>query len=186
MIINRDTFYITELRRDSHQAFSYLYDTYADSLYGFVLLHTKSAFLAEEVVQDTFIKIWANRQKLSIEGSFKSLLFTMAKNQLIDVFRSQINKVEFLDFMEYCDERHSHNSVEADIYFEDFYEKLTQAKETLPEKQRLVFEYSREKGLDSKAIAHELGLSEQTVKNQLTSALKTLREKLKEYSYYFW
>ncbi|MDF9831390.1 sigma-70 family RNA polymerase sigma factor [Parabacteroides sp. PF5-6] len=186
MIINRDEFYITELKNDSHRAFSCLYDIYADSLYGFVLLHTKSTFLSEEIVQDTFIKIWTNRHKLNTEGSFKSLLFTMAKHQLIDSFRSQINKIEFVDFIEYCEEQHTHNPVEEDIYYEDFYEKLTQAKQILSERQRLVFELSREKGLELKAIADTLGVSEQTVKNQLSSALKTLREKLKEYSYYFW
>jgi RNA polymerase sigma-70 factor (ECF subfamily) len=185
MIINQDSFHLERLKNDSHQSFDWLYDTYSDILYGFVLVHTKSTFIAEEVVQDTFIKIWAKRHSLSTEGSFKSLLLTMAKNQLIDVFRQQLNRVEFTDFIEYCEEQQSYNPVEADIYFEDFYEKLNQTKKILPEKQRIVFELSREKGLDTKVIAERLGLSEQTIKNQLTSALKTLREKLKEYNYMF-
>jgi len=159
---------------------------YADSLYGFALLHTKSPFQSEEIVQNTFIKIWTNRHSLSTEGSFKSLLFTMAKNQMIDTFRSQINRVEFTDFIAYCEEHQvGYNPVETDVYFEDFYEKLYQAKQTLPEKQRLIFELSRENGLNSKTIADKFGISEQTVKNQLTSALKSLREKLKDFSYFF-
>ncbi|MDR0745314.1 MAG: RNA polymerase sigma-70 factor [Mediterranea sp.] len=185
MIINQDSFYLERLRNDSHQAFGWLYDTYSDILYGFVLVHTKSTFIAEEVVQDTFMKIWAKRHSLRTEGSFKSLLFTMAKNQIIDVFRQQLNRAEFTDFIEYCEEQQSYNPVEADIYFEDFYEKLNQTKKILPEKQRIVFELSREKGLDTKVIAKKLGLSEQTIKNQLTNALKTLRERLKDYNYMF-
>lgn len=186
MTINRDSFYITELKHDSHQAFSVLYDTYADLLYGFVLIHSKSPFLAEEIVQDTFIKIWTNRHTLNTEGSFKSLLFTMAKNQMIDSFRAQINRAEFPDFIAYCEEQQAeHNPVETDIYFEDFYEKLTRAKQSLPNRQRLIFELNREKGLNLKTIAEKLDISEQTVKNQLTSALKFLREKLKDYSYFF-
>lgn len=186
MKINRDSFYITELKHGSHKAFGYLYDMYADALYGFVLLHTKSPFLAEDIVQDTFVKIWANRQTISTEGSFKSFLFTMAKNQLIDTFRRQVNRVEFPDFIQYCEENLiAHNPVERDVYFEDFYGKLCEAKEELPEKQRLVFELSREKGLDNKTIASQLNISEQTVKNQLTTALKTLRIRLREFSYFF-
>ena len=89
MIINKDSLYIQELRNDSHTAFETLYDMYSDSLYGYVLLHTKSTFSAEEIVQDTFIKIWTNRQNLSTEGSFKALLFTIAKNQIIDAMQKR-------------------------------------------------------------------------------------------------
>ncbi|MCC8152835.1 MAG: RNA polymerase sigma-70 factor [Tannerellaceae bacterium] len=186
MLINHDSFYITELKHGSHKAFSHLYDVYADMLYGFVVLHTKSTFLAEEIVQDTFVKIWSNRESLQIEGSFKSLLFTIAKNQMIDAFRRQINKEEFLEFIEYLEEKQSaHNPVEADVYFEDFKEKLEKTKQLLPERQRLIFELNREQGLDIKTIAGQLSLSEQTVKNQLSNALKTLRNKLKEYRYMF-
>jgi RNA polymerase sigma-70 factor (ECF subfamily) len=106
-MINQDSFYLERLKNDSHQAFSWLYDTYSDILYGFVFVHTKSTFIAEEVVQDTFMKIWARRRSLSTEGSFKSLLFTMAKNQIIDVFRQQLNRAEFTDFIEYCEEQQS-------------------------------------------------------------------------------
>lgn len=186
MIINKDSLYIQELRNDSHTAFEALYDMYSDSLYGYVLLHTKSTFSAEEIVQDTFIKVWTNRRNLSTEGSFKALLFTIAKNQIIDAFRNQINKEEFLAFITYKEANQSEqNPVEADIYYEDFLEKLNSAKTALPQKQRLIFELNREKGMSIKAIANKLEISEQTVKNQLTSALKTLREKLKEYNYIF-
>lgn len=186
MKIHMDAIYIGELKKGSHKAFTYLYDTYSDNLYGFILLHTKSPILAEEIVQDTFLKIWLKKDTLNEDGSFKSLLFTMAKNQFIDNFRSQINKTEFVNFIEYCEnENLTHNSVETDIYFEDFCDKLNIAKKVLPEKQRLIFELSREKGLDTKRIAEKLDISEQTVKNQLTSALKTLREKLKEYNFLY-
>lgn len=182
MTIDKDSLYIQELKKDSHKAFEYLYDRYADHLYGFVLLHTRSSLMAEEIVQDTYMKIWSNRYRLSVEGSFKSFLFTIAKNKIIDTFRSQITKVDFLEFVEhYMEEQKEHNPVEANMYFEDFREKLNEAKKTLPEKQRLVFELNREKGMAIKAIAEKFNLSEQTVKNQLTSALKILRKKLRSY-----
>lgn len=186
MKIDRDTFYITELKHNSHTAFSYLYDTYADMLYGYILLHTKSPFMAEEIVQDTFLKIWTSRHNIDVEGSFKSLLFTIARNRIIDAFRKQVSREEFMDFMKYKEENQpTENSVEKDVYFDDFYEKLIRAKETLPEKQRLIFELSREQGMDSKTIAAKLGVSEQTVKNQLSTALKVLRKLLSDYRYFF-
>ena len=75
---------------------------YADSLYGFALLHTKSVVQAEDIVQETFLKLWNMRASLSVEGSFKSMLFTIAKHQVIDAFRQQINRPDFEDYIRFC------------------------------------------------------------------------------------
>ena len=82
--IHSDT--IEKLKQGSYEAFDTLYNMYADSLYGFALLHTKSAVQAEDIVQETFLKLWNMRASLSVEGSFKSMLFTIARNHVIDVF----------------------------------------------------------------------------------------------------
>ena len=100
--IHSDT--IKKLRKGSYEAFDTLYNMYADSLYGFALLHTKSAVQAEDIVQETFLKLWNIRASLSVEGSFKSMLFTIAKNHVIDAFRRQINRPEFEDYIRFCED----------------------------------------------------------------------------------
>lgn len=181
-----DSFYIRELKSDSHKAFNHLYEAYSDSLYGFVLLHTRSADIACEVVQDTFIRIWDIRYTISTEGSFKSLLFTVAKNKIIDSFRRQINKAEFVDFIEYCEnENLTCNNSETELYYEDFYKELLTAKNMLSPRQRQIFELSREKGFNNAEIAESLNINEQTVKNQLTTALKIVRTQLAKYHLLF-
>ena len=114
--IHRNT--IEKLKRGSYEAFDTLYDMYADSLYGFALLHTKSSVQAEDIVQETFLKLWNMRTSLSVEGSFKSMLFTIAKNHVIDVFRQQINRPDFEDYIRFCEDEHllDNTSVEK-IYF---------------------------------------------------------------------
>ena len=109
---------IEKLKRGSYEAFDTLYDMYADSLYGFALLHTKSSVQAEDIVQDTFLKLWNMRASLSVEGSFKFMLFTIAKNHVIDVFRQQINRPDFEDYIRFCEDEHllDNTSVEK-IYF---------------------------------------------------------------------
>ena len=111
---------IEKLKRGSYEAFDTLYDMYADSLYGFALLHTKSSVQAEDIVQDTFLKLWNMRASLSVEGSFKSMLFTIAKNHVIDVFRQQINRPDFEDYIRFCEDEHllDNTSVEK-IYFSE-------------------------------------------------------------------
>ena len=88
---------IEKLKRGSYEAFDTLYNMYANSLYGFALLHTKSVVQAEDIVQETFLKLWNMRASLSVEGSFKSMLFTIAKHQVIDAFLQHINSPEFED-----------------------------------------------------------------------------------------
>lgn len=177
---------IKKLREGSYEAFDTLYNVYADSLYGFVLLHTKSVVQAEDIVQDTFLKLWHMRSSLSVEGSFKSMLFTIAKNHVIDVFRQQINRANFEDYIAFCeDENLSDNTSVDKIYYDDFLEKLAIAKQKLTPAQRNIFELSREEGLTNAEIAHNAGLSEQTVKNHLSATLKVLRAELLKYNFLF-
>lgn len=112
--IHRNT--IEKLKRGSYEAFDTLYDMYADSLYGFALLHTKSSVQAEDIVQETFLKLWNMRTSLSVEGSFKSMLFTIAKNHVIDVFRQQINRPDFEDYIRFCEDEHLLDNTSVEKY----------------------------------------------------------------------
>lgn len=182
--IHRET--IKQLREGSYEAFDILYNVYADSLYGFALLHTKSVVQAEDIVQETFLKLWNMRYSLSEEGSFKSMLFTIAKNHVIDVFRQQINRADFEDYMSFCEDENLSDTTSIDkIYYDDFVEKLAISKQKLTPAQRNIFEWSREEGLSNAEIACKAGLSEQTVKNHLSSALKVLRAELLKYNFLF-
>lgn len=177
---------IKRLRKGSYEAFDALYDLYADSLYGFVLLHTKSVTEAEDIMQDTFLKLWNMRSSVSDTGSFKTMLFTIARNRIIDAFRRQINRQNFEDYIQFCEEEQLlDNTTEEKIYYEDFLDKLALAKNKLTTAQRRVFEMSREEGMSNKDIAAFSNVSEQTVKNQLSSALKVLREELRKYNFFF-
>ena len=178
--------YIKELRKGSHKAFTAIYDMYADKLFGFAFSHTKSRELANDIVQDIFLKIWTMRETISTDGSFQSLLFTMSYHKMIDVFRAQINKVEFEDYIEYCENSEfGDNPVEKKLFYDDFIKALKMCKNLLPNRQLEIFEMSRENGKTIQEISIGLNISEQTVKNQLTSALKTLRTELSKYNLLF-
>ncbi len=175
--------YIKELRKGSHKAFNAIYDMYADKLYRFAFAHTKSREIANDIVQDTFLKLWTIRESISVEGSLQSLLFTMSYHKMIDMFRAQINKVEFEDYIEYCDYiEFGDNAIEKKLFYDDFMNALKMCKNLLPHRQLEIFEMSREKGKTIVEIALNLKINEQTVKNQLTSAMKTLRTELTKYN----
>ena len=178
--------YIKELRKGSHKAFNAIYDMYADKLYGFAFAHTKSREMANDLVQETFLKLWTMRESLSVEGSLQAMLFTMSHNKMIDTFRAQLNKVEFEDYIEFSENADlGDNAIEKKIYYDDFLKALKICKSQLPNRQMEIFEMSREHGKSIEEIALELKISEQTVKNQLTSATKTLKTELLKYNLIF-
>ncbi len=169
--------YIKELRGGSHKAFNAIYDMYADKLYSFALAHTKSQETAGDIVQETFLRLWTMRESLSVDGSLQSLLFTIANNRLIDLFRKQINKTEMELYIGYKEEADLEENTEAEtkLLYDDFVKTLKLCKKLLTGRQLEIYELSREKGKTIEEISEVLNLSEQTVKNQLTTALKKIR-----------
>lgn len=173
--------YIHELNRGSYRAFDALYSLYARRLYAFALKMTKSPTDAREIVQDTFVRLWQNRENVLPEDSFQAYLFTIARNAVFNKMRSMINSPVFVDYVDYINEATvSEDSTTYILEFEEFRLKLEEAKKLLSDTQLKVFELSKEWSLSNAEIANRLNLSEQTVKNQLSIALKTLRRKLSE------
>ena len=87
---------IKKVKQGSYEDFTRLYFMYADLLYGFVLNLTKSPDDAEDILQETFLRIWQTKENLSLETSFKSYLYTIAHNLIIDSFRKKIDSVAFI------------------------------------------------------------------------------------------
>lgn len=178
--------YLSELRNGSYKAFDALYDMYSQRLFAFVYKLTKSKNDAKEIVQDVFVKLWLNRENLLNNTSFQSYLFTIAKNNVINKVRTNINSPIFVDYIVYLNENKlSENNVKNLLDYDDFRFELSKAKNTLSNTQRNVFELSKELGYSNSEIASRLQLSEQTVKNQLSIALKILRKEMERFSFLF-
>jgi len=178
---------VKELKDGSYRAFDQLYEIYADLLYGFVLDLTKSPTEAKDILQETFLRIWINRDNISTDYPFKAYLYKIARNLILNSFRKQMNSIAFENYIsseEY--QKYADNNIEKEIYFDEFYQNLEKVKDALPDRQKQIFELSREQGMSITEIAKDLNISEQTVKNQLSLALKTLREKLSRYSSFLW
>ena len=73
---------IKELRNGSYQAFTQIYEAYADRLYSFVLKQLKNRSLTQDIVQDTFLRLWDNRNQLNSFGNLQAFIFTIAKHQV--------------------------------------------------------------------------------------------------------
>lgn len=131
---------------------------------------------AREVVHKVFIALWEKREKVDLTTSLKSYLFTSVHNRSLNVLR---DRKKFSD--EELPDLAGDWDVSTQIESMELEEKIREAIQSLPEKCRQVFELNRFEGLKYSEIAQQLGISVKTVENQMSKALKILREKLAHY-----
>ncbi len=133
---------------------------------------------AEEIVQETFVKIWNKRQDIEIKTSVKNYLIQSIKNQCFNhIKHAQIKRNHSEEVLKESRVFEEDDSLVAD----ELSEKIERAINKLPEERKKIFIMSRHEGLKYKEIADQLGISIKTVENQMGKALKTLREELTEY-----
>jgi len=169
---------VTELikgSKGSKKAFLMLYEKYHAPLYRHALKFVKSSALAEDVVQDTFLKVWENRQTLRADLSFVGYINTVSRNQVLNTLKRASHETVLKKGILYAADR-SRNSTE-DAFLDAEYEKMVnKAIEQLPSQRRLVFRMCRLEGKTYDEVAQKLGISKNTVKEHMVSALKSLRE----------
>jgi RNA polymerase sigma-70 factor (ECF subfamily) len=145
-------------------------DLYADPIYRFVLKHIKNAMLSQDVVQETFAKVWEKHQDISVEKA-KSYLFTTAYHTLIDVIKKE-NKSATIDEKTVMPVTQSKENF-------DLQEILTEALDRLPEIQKSVIMLRDYEGYAYDEIAEITGLNESQVKVYIFRGRQTLKAYLK-------
>ncbi|MDR0507586.1 MAG: RNA polymerase sigma-70 factor [Dysgonamonadaceae bacterium] len=166
--------YIRQLKNGQSKAFDAIYQMYAKRLYAYSFQFTKSKDEAEDIVQEVFVKLWINREKIKQEDTLRSLLFIMAKHHIINAFHSRINQPAYMEYLQYR-ETLSENDNDP-MNYREFLDDLKKAMKTLPTTQQKVIVLSKIQELPNKKIAEKLELSEQTVKNALSAGLKNLKK----------
>jgi len=167
-----------KLKVGDQQAFKVLFQKYYSALchYGFQLLQDSE--MAEEIVQELFVRIWEKRESLTIESSVKHYLFISVKNQCLNHLQHQKIRRQYADKMM----KSSEQEIDTEQYFMEveLIKRIEKSIESLPPKRQEIFRLSREQGLKYKEIAEELNISIKTVEAQMGLALKFLRAELKE------
>ncbi|HEY4205181.1 MAG TPA: RNA polymerase sigma-70 factor [Puia sp.] len=161
----------------SHDSFKRLFDSYKNRLYGYVLAITHIPYAAEEITQEIFIKLWLCRDVLHQVDNLDGYIFTIARNKTLNYLRKAAYDERLLRELQSLAASESNNVEERALAGE--YERLvSDALTLLSPQRRLVFQLSREKGLNHEEIAHHLHLSRHTVKNHMVEALRFIRHYL--------
>ncbi|TPG44447.1 RNA polymerase sigma factor [Flavobacterium pectinovorum] len=169
-----DKLLVSELKNGNEKAFRSLFDLYYQDIYGYSISLLKSKEAAEENVQDVFMKVWQNRENLNPEQSFKSYIFTIARNQAFNSLNKAANDLALKEAVFYESQK-SHEYGDYSIREEDCKKLRKQAMKQLPPKRKQIFKMSRKKGMSYEEISQELGISINTVRNQMSKALESMR-----------
>jgi RNA polymerase sigma-70 factor (family 1) len=155
-------------------ALSSLYHLHVKQLNYFVLRTAKSSLLAEDVVHDTFIKVWENREKIDSAQPFKPYLYTIARRHLLNLLKRAQHEISIMAEIK-KNTVSEENATELSVDYSESSSMFMEAINSLPEQRKEVFTRCRIQGLTYKQAAAELGISESTVNNQMVKALKTIR-----------
>ncbi|MDR6785560.1 RNA polymerase sigma-70 factor (family 1) [Pedobacter africanus] len=168
------------IKGNDHAAFEVLFNRYWEYLYSIIYRRLKDRDQAQDIVQDIFIYIWNSRASLSVRTGMEPYLFTAAKNQLYSLYRREKLKLTREAELQY----QTPVSAQTDelVLFKEVDRLVTDELERMPDNVRKCFTLSREEGKSIREIALELMLSEKTVKNNISDALKRLRVHLGSYS----
>ncbi|QEC41530.1 RNA polymerase sigma-70 factor [Pseudobacter ginsenosidimutans] len=165
---------LNRIAEGDEAAFKELYDRSWNRLYAFAISWLKSGILAEDVVQDIFLKLWIRRAELSAIKNADNYLFILCRNAVLNLMEK--NAVRQKSGNEIASALESPLLPDAVLQLKELKTTINQLVEKLPTQQRLVYKMSREEGLTHDEIAQRLGILKETVKNHMVRALNTLRK----------
>ncbi|MCW3116268.1 MAG: polymerase, sigma-24 subunit, subfamily [Chitinophagaceae bacterium] len=156
------------------ETFTSLLETYKERLFGYVLAVAHSHYLAEEITQEIFLKLWLCRHELPLVENQESYLFTMARNKTLNHLRKAHYDEKLISALK-SQMKPSSNDVEEQVSLSEGDRLLQEAITLLSPQRQLVYRLSRNQGLDHQQIARQMRLSRNTVKNHLVQALRFIR-----------
>jgi len=165
------------LRQGDEQAFKAIYDRFAAELIAYAGARLFRLEDARDIVQDVFVKLWQDRRSLQVHVHLSGYLYTATRNRVIDHIRRNAVREEYGLLLQYLGATNGPDAEQL-IAAKELASRVSQALEGLTPKVREVYRLSREQHLSIPEIAAQLQVSEQTVKNQLTTALNHLRQSL--------
>lgn len=158
-------------------AFATLFRIYRHKLYSFLLRATGSPEMAEDIIQDIFLKLWKDRAGLEQIEQFGGYIYRMAQHRVINSMKRMAKETLILTELGKV-QSSSAPDAESRLSMQEVTNNLQSALNKLTPKQKLVYTLSRERGLKHEEIAQHLNISPSTVNNHMIEALRMIRQQL--------
>lgn len=167
---------VERFRSGDAVAYEAIYDRYWQLLFRFARKLLQDELAAQDVVQEVFTVFWLKKGQFDGSSPLAAYLYTLTKNKILDMVKRSKVETRYLEHLRQAVQLG--DALPDQLYIEkQFYDQVEKEIANLPEKMRIVFEMSRKQYMSNREIAEELGISEQTVKNQVSNAIRTLKSK---------
>lgn len=169
---------LEHLKNGEEKAFVYLVDTYNQRLFGYALTLSHNEEMAQDIIQNVFLKTWAKRKKITINTSLQNYLFRLVHNEFINLYNQNRSRVllehKYFESLERITDNYDEKLLKRAI------KKITLEIQNLPPKCKEVFILSRKEGLTNIEISEYLNVSIKTVEAHITKAYSIMRKNLKD------
>lgn len=184
-----DVSLLNEMKKGNREAFNGVFRYFYPRVMAYVASMVEQK-VAEDIVQDVFLYIWENREKLYVSEGFHSYLFQSAYTRCLDHFKKNLSVEKYHSFTyekyleDYQKLLKGDNPVIEELCTKDFYRRLYELLEQLPMQRREIFILTYIKGLTAKEIAGQTGMPQRTVESHLYLALRFLKKHMSKNDYY--
>jgi len=175
---------ILSLQKGEKSAFEEIYHDFFGVMYHLSLQYIHDEKVSEEIVQDTFMKMWEIRETLNDQFNIRNFLYTITRNNCLNYLRNQKTALKHQQNIRFLEMQFNYEALEklgSYIEFEELRTKIDRAIATLPDDLRETFMLSRFEELHNKEISEKQLISIKTVEARMTKALRILRHELKDY-----
>ena len=177
LLLPNETDLLALVANGDEKAFATLFHHYRPKIYSYAFHLFRNIGLADELVQEVFLKVWLNRNKLPHILKFESWIFIITRNQVFDTLKQMAREAAARKQMAHFLDPEA-DLVEDHVLTKENEARLQNALNHLSPQQKLIFTLSRQEGMKHEEIATRLNISRNTVKTHLVHALKTLKDLL--------
>lgn len=165
---------LSQVREGDVKAFEHIYNSYSPRLYGSIFKIVKSAGVTEELLQDTFQRIWEHRKTIDVSRSFKSYVFTIARNLVYDYF-SKTSREKLLERYLQTKAQSTPTGFRHELEERESERLLEKAVHQLPPQRKLVYTLCKIEGRNYEDVSKTLGISVSTVSDHIVKATKSIK-----------
>ena len=168
-----------EIKEGNVAVYTRFYKEYHPRIYAQILFLSNSPTLAEEITQETFLKLWETRESIVVNKSLKSYVRTIAHHKLMDHFREGFTWESVNEVV--AEPAATQTSVIDDLIFQEYQAVAQQAVDQLPQPKRAIFQLRYQESLSYAEIAHRLGTTPKAIERHLAKATLTVKQYLAQH-----
>lgn len=162
-------------------AFKQLYTSHYRGIFSYALKFTKSTDLAEDIVQDVFLKIWENRETLSEICHFKSYLFTVCRNMTLNLLTRASREARIMELILHGAQKF-HVDTDTKLQQQEYDRLFQEAIEQLPPQRKLIFRLCKIEGKSYDEVAAQMGVTPGTVNDHIVKGTRSVKDYLRRYN----